>query len=169
MSATLDELERLLGLLVSEQRKLRASLDRQRAAMQSLDARSIEQIVSEQEGIRTRVVAIETRRRAISLQAARELRLQLAPNTDPSLTQLMSVVTDPLRRGRLQVLRDELRQVLQELAASSHVAGRLAGAVLGHLNTAMRVLQSAMRDAGTYSKTGAPKMGGRLGALEAVG
>lgn len=162
-----DELERLLGLLVTEQRKLHALLVQQRQAMTKLDHRGIERLVSEQEQVRSRIASAETRRRSVTVQVARDLRMNV--QGEPSISQLMAATPEPLRRARLQVVRDELRQTLQLLAEESHVTGRLAGAVLGHLNTALRVLQSAMRDAGTYTRSGAPRMGGRLGAVEAVG
>lgn len=169
MSASLDELEKLLALLITEQRKLLPLLNRQREAMKSLRSEAIEQLMREQETSRQRLAGIEARVRLVSVQAARDLRLALRPNEAPTLTQLITACTDPTRKARLTTLRDQLRVVLQEVAAASHIAGRLAGAVLGHLNTAMRVLQSAMRDAGTYTRSGSPRMGPRLGAVEVIG
>jgi hypothetical protein len=165
----LDELERLLALLITEQRKLHTLLCRQRDAMKVLRSDVMEEVMREQESVRGRLAAIETRRKVVALQAARELRIALQPNQEPTLTQLITAAPDPARKARLTALRDQLRTTLHEVAAASHIAGRLAGAVLGHLNTAMRVLQSAMRDAGTYTRTGTPKMGPRLGAVEVVG
>lgn len=167
MSATLDELERLLGLVVTEQRNLHGLLVRHRAAMAALRTVEIDEIARSQEQVRVRLAAIESRRRLLTAQAARELALPASP--EPTLTQLAERMTDRARRQRFTALRDELRAVAQEVAAASHVAGRVAGAVLGHLNTAMRLLQGAMRDSGTYTRSGAPRMGGRLGAVNAVG
>jgi hypothetical protein len=41
--------------------------------------------------------------------------------------------------------------------------------VLGHLNVAVRALSGAVQQAGVYTKTGLPKVSGRIGAMEAVG
>jgi hypothetical protein len=168
MSATLDELERLLAITAAEQRKLIALLLKQRDAMRQLRADEIERLVAEQEQSRMRLAGVEPRRRATVLAAARELKLP--PSAEPpSLAQLAEACPDPLRRARLTVARSELRELSGQLAQAGHVVGRLSGAVLGHLNVAMRILKSAMRDAGTYTRNGAPGRLGRLGAMEVVG
>lgn len=173
MSATLDELERLLNLLINEQKRQAELLTQQKTAMSSLNADETVRIANEQEQARTRLAAIETRRKALSLQAVRELRINLPPNTAPTLAQIAAAVPDVTRRNRLLAARQELRKLAEQVSAASHVTGRLAGAMLGHLNTAMRLLAGAMRDAGTYTRSGTTRFGSgtpaRIGVVEAVG
>jgi len=66
-------------------------------------------------------------------------------------------------------LRDQLRAIMREIADRAVVAGRLAQAVLGHLNTAMRLFADAVGQAGTYTKYGVPRVSARIGVMEAVG
>jgi hypothetical protein len=66
-------------------------------------------------------------------------------------------------------LRDELRSVIEQIQRRTHVAGRLAAAVLGHLNTVVRVLAGAVEQAGVYTKHGTPHVATRIGVMEAVG
>ena len=42
-------------------------------------------------------------------------------------------------------------------------------ALLGHLNTVVRLIAGAVERAGVYTKTGAPQMSNRIGVMEAVG
>ena len=49
------------------------------------------------------------------------------------------------------------------------MAGRLASAVLGHLNTVVRLLAGAVEKAGLYTKQGIPQVSARIGVMEAVG
>lgn len=167
-----DDLERSLNQLLTDQRRLLELLVAQREAMGGLRAGAMESLAAEQERIRMRVSSTEARRRSLAAAAAVSLRLQVAPGAEPTLTQIAGAVIDQGRRTRLLALRDELRVVLTEVANASHVAGRLAGSVLGHLNLAMRLMAAAMRDAGTYTRSGSPRVGmgsSRLGALEMVG
>jgi hypothetical protein len=70
---------------------------------------------------------------------------------------------------RLLALRDELRAVIGQISGHTQVAGKVAGAVLGHLNTVVRLLTGAMRQAGIYTKRGMPLAAPRIGVIEAVG
>jgi hypothetical protein len=65
--------------------------------------------------------------------------------------------------------RDVLRTLAGDVALRANVANKLAGAVLGHLNTAVRAIAGAVKNAGVYTKSGAPRVTGRIGVIEAVG
>jgi hypothetical protein len=69
---------------------------------------------------------------------------------------------------KLLALRDELKSLVKQAADRSHVAGRLASAVLGHLNTAMRLFAGAVGQTGVYTKHGVPRVSTRIGVMEAV-
>ena len=171
MYAAVDELERSLALLLADQRKLLELMSAQKLAMAKLDVGRMEALAAEQERVRLRIGSGEGRRRQLVLAAAQGLRMAVPPE-GIGLGQLASAVLDQRRRERLLALRDALREVTLEVERSAAVAGRLAGALLGHLNTAVRLLVSAVSDPGTYTRSGAPRVsgaGGRLGALELVG
>jgi len=172
MYQSVDDLEKSLTQLLADQRQLLSLLLRQREAMGSLRAATMETLASEQERIRMRVSGSEARRRALAAAAAVALKVAVPAGSEPTLTQIAAAVSDQGRRARLLGLRDDLRKVLTEVAGASHVAGRLAGSVLGHLNLAMRLMSAAMRDAGTYTRSGSPRAGlgsVRTGSLEMVG
>ena len=58
--------------------------------------------------------------------------------------------------------------VVVPLATVATVVG-LAGAVLGHLNTVVRLIAGAVERAGIYTKSGVPQVSNRIGVMEAVG
>jgi hypothetical protein len=66
-------------------------------------------------------------------------------------------------------LRAELKDVINRVQARTHVAGKLASAVVGHLNTVVRLLAGAVEKAGLYTKQGIPQVSSRIGVMEAVG
>jgi hypothetical protein len=66
-------------------------------------------------------------------------------------------------------LRQELKAVIGQVQTRTHVAGRLASAVVGHLNTVVRLLAGAVEKAGLYTKQGIPQVSSRIGVMEAVG
>jgi hypothetical protein len=162
MSTQLVELERVLEQLIAEHRKLLAHVEAQQAAMRKLDLKTIEQTSSLQEMTRVRIGALEQRRKLAVAQLALSLRMAGTP-TLAALAEAM-----PAARSRLLALREQLRDLAGQVAARARVAGRVAGAVLGHLNTAMRLLAGAMEQAGLYTKHGVPKVSARIGVMEAV-
>ncbi len=49
------------------------------------------------------------------------------------------------------------------------MAAKLSAAVLGHLNTAVRLVAGAIERAGVYTRTGSPKVAARIGNMDAIG
>lgn len=163
MSRQLSELELLLQQLVAEHRKLLKHVDAHQAAMKAMDLRAMDAAASQQEAARLRIATFENKRRALAVVVARQLGMQ----GDPTVTRLAEHF--PQRRAELLKLRDELRETIVEVAARTNVAGRLAGAVLGHLNTVVRALAGAVEQAGVYTKNGIPQVSARIGVVDAVG
>jgi hypothetical protein len=159
----LVDLEAILQQLVIEHRKLLKHIDAQQAAMKSLNLRAMDEATNLQEASRLRIATMEHKRRSLTLQIAKLLRL----NGEPKVTQLAELF--PHRKTTLLSLRKELLDVAGQIAAKNHLAGKLAGAVLGHLNTAVRILAGAVEHAGLYTKHGVPQMSARIGVMEAVG
>ena len=75
----------------------------------------------------------------------------------------------PPHRATLLALRDEIKSIAGQITSRTHVAARLSSAVLGHLNTVVRLLAGAVEKAGLYTKHGVPSVSSRIGVMEAVG
>ena len=85
------------------------------------------------------------------------------------MTLAQIAAAHPQAGPKLLGQRDELKKLIKQISDRTHVAGRLASAVLGHLNTAMRLFAGAVGQSGTYTKHGTPKVAARIGVMEAVG
>jgi hypothetical protein len=163
MSPPISELEQTLVRLIQEHRALLECLIAHQAAMKAMDPPAMERAGRRQETARLRIASLEQRRTVLTAQRARELRLA------GKVTLADLAKADRQRGAALLKLRNELKQAVEDVSRRSQVASRLAAAVLGHLNTAMRLLGGAMEQAGVYTKSGSPRVSGRIGVMEAVG
>jgi hypothetical protein len=163
MSRQVLELETLLVQLIDEHRKLLVHVERHQAAMKTLDLKAMDDAVRLQEATRLRIANLDVRRRQTVIMIGRAHRMAGAP----SLPDIAAMY--PPSAAKLNKLRDELKAAIQKVQNRSHVAGRLASAVLGHLNTVVRLLAGAVEKAGLYTKQGVPQVSSRIGVMEAVG
>lgn len=163
MSRQLIELENVLGHLIEEHRRMLALVDAQQAAMKAMALDEMESASHRQESSRLRIAGLENRRRLLVQQLARLARL----NGNVTLAQVAEAF--PANKARLLSLRDDLKKLMTQIAERTNIAGKVASAVLGHLNTAVRLFASAVGQAGTYTKSGVPRVSGRIGVMEAVG
>ena len=163
MSKQLSELETLLGRLIVEHEKLLHQIELHHGAMKRLDLKGMEQAGHAQEDTRIRIQTLETRRKLLVAQTAASLRLPAGA----TLVQLADAA-GPMR-FKLLALREKLKGAINQVSSRAHIAGRVAGAVLGHLNTAVRLIAGAVEQAGLYTKQGVPKVSTRIGVLEAIG
>jgi hypothetical protein len=157
------DLEAILQQLIEENRKLLKHIESQQTAMKSLNLLGMDQSTRLQEAARLRIVALDNKRRGLVLQLGKIFRIA----GEPKIGQLAEVL--PHRKQVLLKLRRDLKEILEQLASRNHVAGRVAGAVLGHLNTAVRLLAGAVEHAGLYTRRGLPQTVIRVGLMEAVG
>ena len=157
------ELEALLTELLGEHRRLLGHVEFQLQMMKQLNTRQMEVARNLQESSRSRIGNLEGRRRMLVQQIARINQLKIEPKI-PQLAQMF-----PQRRMQLLGLRAELETVMKEVESKSFVTSKLAAAVLGHLNTAMRILSGAVGGGGTYTNRGVPKVSRRIGVMEAIG
>ncbi len=163
MSRQLAELEHVLSLIVVEHRKLLEQVDAQHLAMRTMQTEQIQNITALQESTRLRIATLDTKRRNLAIAIGKLIRL----TGEPTLAQLAQAF--PARALPLQQLRRELRTLVTQIQTKTTIASRLAGAVLGHLNTAVRLIAGAVEQAGVYTKHGTPRIAARIGAIEAVG
>lgn len=153
----------LLQQLAAEHRKLLGNIETQQAAMKRFDLRAMEAAGAAQESSRLRIAALESRRQQAVAQLARAARVQGTLN----IAQIAALF--PPRAQALLSLRDELKQLAATVSQKTYICGKVAHAVLGHLNTAVRLLAGAVERAGVYTKQGVPQAAGRIGVMEAVG
>jgi hypothetical protein len=163
MNPATSEIENLLKLQIGEHRRLLAQVTLQRDAMKRMDLAALDAATRAQEQIRTRLVQLEVRCRHAALALARSLRIA----GDPTVSALAAAL--PQQAPALVALRDELRSLIEQIQAASHVATRVAGAVMGHLNTAVRLIGGAVQNAGVYTRAGTASAAPRVGVMEAVG
>lgn len=157
------DLESLLDQLIVEHRKLLSAVQQHAGAMKAMNLPQMDAAARQQDGCRARIAQAEARRRGVVQQIARHHKLL----QEPTLQEIAGLY--PLAAATLIGKRDVLRALAGEVALRANVTGKLAAAVLGHLNTAVRAIAGAVQQAGVYTKTGLPKVSGRIGALEAVG
>jgi FlgN protein len=163
MSRQVSELENLLRAMIAEHRRLLETMVPQQTAMRTFDLKSIEEISGTQEVCRLRIATLETKRRMLVGQIARGARIIGEVKID-RLAEMF-----PEHRTELLHLRNELQGVIKTISERTRVSGKVAGAVLGHLNTVVRLISGVVEQAGLYTKYGVPQVSVRIGLLEAVG
>jgi FlgN protein len=163
MSRLLPELENVLRALADEHRRLLAHVEGQQAAMKAFNLKAMDDARNQQEASRLRIATLETKRRTVVAHIAKGLKL------DGNITLARIADLHPARRDALLAVRNEIKQLAETIATRSHIAGRLASSVLGHLNTVVRLFAGAVEKAGLYTKHGVPSVSSRIGVMEAVG
>jgi hypothetical protein len=163
MSRQVFELETLLQQLIDEHQKLLGHVEKQQAAMQAFDLKVMDDASRLQEAARLRIAGLETKRRGLIVAIARAHRMTQMPR----LADIAAMY--PPSSAKLLKLRDDLKASIEKVQKRTNVAGRLASAVVGHLNTVMRLLAGAVEKAGLYTKQGVPQVSTRIGVMEAVG
>src|SRR5882672_4395234 len=163
MQKEVAQLQLVLQQLIAEHEKLLVQLSNQQAAMKKMDLPAIDQLTGLQDASRMRIAALDGKRKTLVNQLA--AMLKLAGTT--TLKRLAEAI--PQHKPSLLALREQLKTKVTEVATRSTVAGRVAGALLGHLNTVVRLLAGAVEQAGIYTKQGTPQVSTRIGVIEAVG
>lgn len=163
MPPQVSELENLLSQMVAEHRRLLAQVERHAEAMKKIDLPAMEDSGRQQEACRLRISSMELRRRFLMQQISR------AVNQPGELTLLLLAGMFPAKSAALLKLRADLKGVAEQIAARTRISGKVAAAVLGHLNTAVRLVAGVVERAGLYTKKGIPRASRRIGMMETVG
>ena len=163
MSRQISELEAILIELIAEHQRLLKHLHAQQTAMKQFDLKTMDAAANQQEASRLRIAALEAKRRLIVEQLTR------AQNAREGLTISDIAKLHPQRGPILFDLRAKLKDLIAQVSTRATVSGKLAGAVLGYLNTVVRLLAGAVGKAGLYTKHGIPQVSTRIGVMEAVG
>jgi len=163
MSPQVSELERVLEQLIAEHKRLLELVDKHQAAMKTIDLPGMDDLGRQQEAARLRITSLEQRRRAVVMQVAKAI------NQPGELTLGRLAARYPGNAANLLRLRRDLKAVLEQVAARTRISAKVSSAVLGHLNTVVRLLAGAVERAGLYTKSGIPRVSSRIGVMEAVG
>jgi hypothetical protein len=163
MSRQVSELEGLLQQLIDEHGKLLAHLEKHQVAMKGFDMKAMDDVVRLQDATRIRIGNLDAKRRNLIVAIARHHRMTQIPTLSDVATMY------PPNAAKLHQLRADLKAIIAQVQARTHVVGRLASAVVGHLNTVVRLLAGAVEKAGLYTKQGVPQVSSRIGVMEAVG
>jgi hypothetical protein len=163
MSRQLIELENILQEMLAEHRRLLNHMEQHQEAMHVINHKLMDELSQRQEASRLRLVGLEARRRMASQQLAKVLKVE----GDLSLRRIAEL--HPQRAAAILQLRSDLREAIEAVRKRAQIAGRVARAVLGHLNTVVRLLAGAVEKAGLYTKNGVPKLAPRIGVMETVG
>jgi hypothetical protein len=163
MSRQISELEAILNELIAEHQRLLKHLHAQQTAMKQFDLKTMDTAANQQEASRLRIATLETKRHLIVQQ------LTKAHDARANLTIADIARLYPQRSPVLLDLRATLKDLISQVSTRATISGKLAGAVLGHLNTVVRLLAGAVGKAGLYTKHGVPQVSTRIGVMEAVG
>ncbi len=163
MSAPIAELEKLLARMLADHKTLLAAIESHQVAMKGFRFDELTEAGEKIEALRTQIVITEARRRVVIQQI---VRLHKLPAT-VSLAEIADVV--PLHRLPLLKLRDELKLVTGQISRKTTVSAKVAGTLLGHLNTVVRLVAGAVQQTAGYTRQGMPPASARLGVMEAVG
>ena len=163
MSRQVSDLEEILIELIAEHQRLLKQLHAQQIAMSKMDLGEMEVLAKSQEASRRRVMSLEARRRNVIVQVSRahnfrgEMKIQDVAGFYPQ------------RSDVLMKHREMLKDLIEQVSNRAKIAGRLAGAIVGHLNTMVRLVAGAVEKAGLYTKDGVPSVSARVGVMEAMG
>lgn len=163
MLRQISDLQAVLAQLVVEHRKLLEQLEAQHAAMKKFDLVVMADVVTRCQAARLRINELENKRRA----AMRQIMTALKLTQEPKLTEIAKLF--PPQSIGLMKTRAELRDLAAKISKRTQGSSRLASAVLGHLNTVVRLFAGAVERAGLYTREGIPRVASRIGVMDAVG
>lgn len=163
MSRQITELQAILTQMTAEHQKLLDQMEAQHVAMKKFDLTAMGDLVTKEEATRLRINSLEQKRRLQVRQIMTNLKLTEEPRLK-KLAELFPNQAPPLLKAR-----DDLRDVAKKIMTRSQGSHKLASAVLGHLNTVMRLLAAVVERAGLYTRQGVPRVATRIGVMDAVG
>lgn len=158
----ISQLELVLRQLVIEHRALLASLEAHEHALRACAIDQIERAARDQDAQRQKIAAVESRRRQLVHQVARQQR-SMKPITLVALCEFY-----PERAKAITEIRAELIDVAAKVQRKTTLIGRVASGVLGHVNATLRLIAQAATGPATYTARGEQASPMRIGVLNAV-
>ena len=163
MSRQVSELEEIFIELIVEHERLIKQLNAQQIAMSKMDLQSMEKEAKAQEASRRRIISLDARRKNLVQQISHAAAFR-------GEMKFADIVTaHPQRAAVLTRHRETLKTRIEQVSTRSRIVGKLAAAVVGHLNTMIRLVAGAVEKAGLYTKDGVPRVSSRVGVMETLG
>ena len=161
VSVQVTQLESVLTRLAQQHEQLLSLMQRQRAALRIADEATVSDL-SRQENAMVQLISAQEKRR---LELVASLTTLLRPGGDSPLRlrEVAELLPEPAR-GRLLVLRQQLRGRISEVKEQSSVTRRATEALLNH----MQGLVQSLSQVGTRG-AGYPRPGAAPVSLPAIG
>lgn len=145
----LADLERILRQQIAVYKELGLLLDEHRDALEAMKLEPILAVNKKQADLRNRLGKLEQHRKAIFTKLGGKTLTELANRHGAGGATILK-------------LRTELQRITDQVGQQSRLTSKIAAGMLGHLNTAVRVLTEAAGQTGLYDKHGSPKLRRRM-------
>jgi hypothetical protein len=151
MDKALAELEAGLTQLIAEHRQLLEQLRGKQQAMRRAKPAEVEARCTQEQAIVYRIGRLETQRQ----ETVRRITQAIDPaaKSPMSITQIAPHIEEPMR-GRLLVLRGQLRELIETVRRENDIARVATEGLLKHVQGIVQQVVAAM-GAGTYGRRGA--------------
>jgi hypothetical protein len=151
MDKDLAQLEALLRQEIDAQRRLTAMLQRKLGAMRAADHRQV--VACCQEENRLLQAAGDLAKARMALAARVTQALDPAASQPLRLGDLADRLAEPVR-GRLRVLRQQLRLEMEAVRRESGIARQAAQVLAAHMRGLVQTVGAAMTGIGVYGRQG---------------
>ncbi|MEX1091393.1 MAG: flagellar export chaperone FlgN [Phycisphaeraceae bacterium] len=151
MEQQLTQLEEALGQQIGAHERLAGLVRQKLAALRQAQQAKVAALTQQENQVLQAIGELEKRR--IMLVAGLTQRLQPAATRPWRLEELAQNLPEP-SRGRLLVLRTQLRQQIELVRQESSIVRSVSEALLRHMNGLVQSLGSAMTGVGTYTRGG---------------
>ncbi len=152
MKRELEQLETLLRKQIESHQKLVQLLHEKLAALRKADRTRVTHLCQRENEQVQQIGELEKQRLVLIAELTRHVTPQ-AP-APLSLVQLCEHLQEP-DRGRLLVLRSQLRQLIEQAQQQSSLARRAAEMLLRHMQGLVQSIGAVVTVVGTYTRQGA--------------
>jgi hypothetical protein len=165
MDNDLAQLEALLRQEIEAQRNLTAAVQRKLAAIRAADHRQVVACCQDENHLMQ--IAADLAKARLALAAKITQTLDPAASQPLRLGDLAEKLAEPAR-GRVMVLRQQLRQQMEAVGHESGIARRAAEVLASHMRGLVRTVGAAMNGAGVYGRGGTCPRGAVISTFQAT-
>lgn len=151
MEELIDELIKILSVILSSYEKLYELQKQQTAVIVAGDIAKLQEILKEEDSIITALGELERARGKI----VSELCLRYKLDSGISLSQIASL---GVRKEDLLTLQDKLKSAVENVSQQNKLNGKLVKQALDYIDSSMNAIKSAMvKDDGVYGRESSSK------------
>lgn len=151
MERELNQLEQVLREQLAAHEHMSALLDQKLAALRRADHAQVARLAQEENAQVQRLAELEKQR--LNLVAGLTLAVEPGAPEPMRMAQLAERLQEPVR-GKLLVLRAELRKRMEEVQKRAAVARRAAETLVLHMQGLMQSITGALAGVSTYGRAG---------------